>query len=378
MILILWFMSVKYMRFCFGIEHEVAFVNREGKFADFSQTKFIDFHQIVEELPTYPDDYSQLRVGDAGIRQKRWYIEGFERFENSDQVTDCIPKGIEIRTTIHSDIAGVIGELSESFALLRQTAAKYGFYPVLISFNPDKTAFTPQPPLNAYEIEQLRGSPDDNTANIYMVTYGPDLNISVPGLPTEKLIDIGKKLTYYSPYIIPFSYSSPFYDGELWTGLSVRTFVRTGKRAAALVFVGHKGEIIHTIPSLTKIARIPAEVGRIEFKACDSCDDFSIYGALLALFKGLILDDTLPERATVPDPFLHQLSAKEGFKNQEILNYATKILEVAEIALRDDPDIELLTPLRNILATGKTKSHELIEAYHNLGSIAAAMRQTYP
>lgn len=36
-------------------------------------------------------------------------------------------------------------------------------------------------------------------------------------------------------------------------------------------------------PSLTKPARLPAEVGRIEFKACDSCDDFALYAALLAL-----------------------------------------------------------------------------------------------
>ncbi|MBG1265285.1 glutamate--cysteine ligase [Nostoc sp. WHI] len=365
------------MMFLFGIEHEVAFLNKEGKFADFSHTKFADFNQIIENLPTYPSDYPQLRVGDAGIKLKRWYIEGFERFADSDQVIDCHAKGIEIRTTIHSDIQGAITELSESFHLLCKIAANFGFSPVLVSFNPYNPVFEPQPPLNDYEIRQLQPYPEEQTANIHMVTYGPDLNISVVNLSTERVIDIGRKLTYYSPYIVPFSYSSPFYNGSLWDGLSVRTFVRTGKRPAALVFVEKQEQLINSIPSLTKIARIPAEVGRIEFKACDSCDDFLIYAALLTLLKGLVLDETLLDRATVPDAALHQLSAKEGFDNADIFGNATKVLQAAEVALADDPDIHLLTPLKVMLEKRKTRSHELIEMFHRVGSIEEVIRQTY-
>jgi Glutamate-cysteine ligase family 2(GCS2) len=363
--------------FCFGIEHEVAFLNKEGKFADFSCTKFTEFNQIIEKLPTYLSDYPQLRVGDGGIKQKRWYIEGFERFADSDKVIDCLPKGIEIRTTIHSNIQGAISELSESFRLLREVAADFGFSSVLTSFNPCKTIFEPQPLLNDYEIRRRQASPEKQTAHIHMLTYGPDLNISVSDLPIEHVIDIGRKLTYYSPYIVPFSYSSPFYHGSLWEGFSVRTFVRTGKRPAALVFVEKDEQLINSVPSLTKIARIPAEVGRIEFKACDSCDDFSIYAALLALLKGLVLDESLPDRATIPDAALHQLSAKEGFNNKDIFVNVTKILQAAEIALGEDPDVELLTPLKVMLAKRKTRSHELIEALKCVGSIEDVLRQTY-
>ncbi|MCC5619224.1 glutamate--cysteine ligase [Nostoc sp. CHAB 5836] len=363
--------------FLFGIEHEVAFLNKEGKFADFSQTKFADFNQIIEKLPTYPSDYPQLRVGDAGIKQKRWYIEGFERFADSDKPIDCLPKGIEIRTTIHSNIETVISELSESFRLLREVAADFGFSPSLISFNPYNTFFEPQPSLNDYEIRRRQASPEKQTAHISMLTYGPDLNISVANLSTEVVIDIGKKLTYYSPYIVPFSYSSPFYKGGLWDGLSVRTFVRTGKRPAALVFVQKQEQLIDSTPSLTKIARIPAEVGRIEFKACDSCDDFFIYAGLLALLKGLVLDETLLGRATVPDAALHQLSAKEAFDNDDIFKNATKVLQAAEVALGDDPDVDYLTPLKVLLAKQKTRSHELIEIFNRVSSIEEVIKQTY-
>ncbi|WP_339378679.1 glutamate--cysteine ligase [Calothrix sp. NIES-2100] len=363
--------------FFFGIEHEVAFLNQAGKFADFENTKFADFSQIVERLPTYPNDYGQLRVGDAGIKTKRWYIEGFERFADSDKVIDCLPKGIEIRTTIHSDIQGAINELSASFLLLRDVAADYGFLPVLTSFNPYKIVFEPQPPLNDYEKKYLQAYPDEHTANIYMVTYGPDLNISVADLSGEKLIDIGKKLTYYSPYIVPFSYSAPFYDGGLWSGLSVRTFVRTGKRSATLVFVETAEQIISSVPSLTKVARIPAEVGRIEFKAFDSCDDFSLYAALLALLKGLVLDESLLGRATIPDAGLHQVSAKAGFDNEEIFLAATQVLQAAEFALKDDPDRDLLMPLKVKLNKRETPSQQLIQDYQQLGSIEAVLKNTY-
>lgn len=365
------------MVFLFGIEHEVAFLNKEGKFADFACTKFADFAQIVDRLPIYPDDHLQLRVGDAGIRKKRWYIEGFERFADSDKVIDCLSKGIEIRTTIHSHIQSAIDELSDSFRLLTEVAADFGLSPVLTSFHPYKTVFEPQPPLNEYEIKQLQAYPDEQTANIYMVTYGPDLNISVPDLPIEQVIDIGKKLTYYSPYIVPFSYSSPFYNGTLWEGLSVRTFIRTGKRPAALVFVPEAEQLIKSVPSLTKIARLPAEVGRIEFKAFDSCDDFSIYAALLALLKGLVLDESLSGRATIPDTGLHQLSAKFGFSNEDIFRNTTEILQAAEVALGDDPDVKLLAPLKLMLEQRQTKSQELIEIFQRIGSIEETLKQTY-
>ncbi|MGV0026895.1 glutamate--cysteine ligase [Phormidesmis priestleyi] len=363
--------------FHFGIEHEVAFLNEQGKFADFSCTQFEDFNQIIQALPIYSEDYAHLRIGDAGIKQKRWYIEGFERFTDSEKVIDCVPKGIEIRTTIHSTIQGAIAELSHSFNLLREVSAKFGFTPVLISFNPFHVGFNPNPPLNEYEIQRRKASPEKQTANIPMLTYGPDLNLSMVGLSLDRLIDMGKKLTFYSPYLVPFSFSSPFHGGGCWNGLSARTFERTGARPAVMVFLERQQDLIKSTPSLTKIARLAAEVGRIEFKAFDSCDDFGLYAALLALLKGLILDKSLTGRATIPDTKLHQQSAIVGFDDPNILLNATQALDAAELALKDDRDVDLLMPLRTSLESRKTPAHKLIDTYKQLGSIEAALKQTY-
>ncbi|KAM3104787.1 glutamate--cysteine ligase [Phormidesmis sp. 146-33] len=363
--------------FQFGIEHEVAFLNKHGKFADFSCTQFADFDQIIRALPIYSEDYAHLRIGDAGIKQKRWYIEGFERFANSEKVIDCVPKGIEIRTTIHSTIQGAIAELSHSFDLLREVSTKFGFTPVLVSFNPFHTSFSPDPPLNEYEIQRRKASPEKQTANIPMLTYGPDLNLSRVGLSTIRLIDIGKKLTFYSPYLVPFSFSSPFRGGSCWRGLSARTFERTGARPSVMVFLERQQDLIKSTPSLTKIARLAAEVGRIEFKAFDSCDDFGLYAALLALLKGLILEDSLTGRATIPDAKLHQQAAIAGFDSPEILLPAIQVLNAAEAALEGDRDVDLLIPLRKSLENQKTPAHRLIDTYKQVGSIEAALQQTY-
>ena len=365
------------MKFFYGIEHEVAFINKEEKFADFSNTTFIDFDKIISSLPEYSGDYPQLRIGDAGIKRKRWYIEGFERFLDSEKPFDCMPKGVEIRTTIHDSIDGVITELTESLDLLRNISSAQGFSPVLISFNPYHKEFQPVPPLNDYEIRRRQGSPEKQTAYIPMVTYGPDLNISMSDSQTEQVIDVGRKLTYYSPFVVPFSFSAPFFGGDLWDGLSVRTYVRTGARPAAMVFIHETDKMLISKPSLTKRARIDAEIGRVEFKAFDSCDDFSIYAGLFALLKGLILDQSLRGRATVPDTKLHQLSSRKGFEDEVIYLATMEIIKAVRLSLANDPDVELLAPLEFLLSKRKTPAHKLIEIYKATSSIETTLNGTY-
>jgi hypothetical protein len=315
-----------------------------GEFADFTNTTYAEFAAIIQALPEYDQDGQHLRFGDAGIRRKRWYIEGTERFDESGKMIACIPKGIEIRTTIHDSIAAAIEELTTSFNQLQAVAAAQGFTPILTSFNPHQTQFIPDPPLNQGERDRLNASPEDRTEHLAMLTYGPDLNLSIVGASMSDLIDWGRKLTYYSPYILPFSYGTAIYQGQPWPGHSVRTFYRTGRRPAVLVFVADAMDLINSDPSLTKLAQIPAEVGRLEFKAFDSCR-FELYAGLLALLKGLMRDRTLPGRATTPDTALHQHSARYGFDDIDINRIAHMTFAAADRALQEDPDREYLKKL---------------------------------
>ena len=365
------------MKFKFGIEHEVAFLRSDGQFADFANTTFAELDAIVDQLPYYDQDYPQLRVGDAGIKLKRWYIEGFERFSEDGEVTDCPPKGVEIRTSVEGSIEGAIAQLKESFEQLRVRAGAAGFTPGLVSFHPYRNEFVLDPPLNAYEQARRYESPEMRTAHIPMLTQGPDLNLSAAGLTPEQLVDVGQKLTYYSPFIVPFSYSSPFYLGKPWHGLSARTFFRTGVRPAAMVFVADEADLIDSTPSLTQIARVPAEAGRIEFKAFDSCGDFDLYGCLLALLKGLVLDETLPGRAMVPDAKRHQQSALFGFANEAIYVEAQKVVEAACVATDCASDLAGLEKLQEMLQQRYSPAQEMLDAYRGGQSINQILRRGY-
>ena len=347
------------MRFKYGIEHEIAFLNSEGRFADFTNTQFEDFSAIIDELPIYESDYSQLRIGDAGIRHKRWYIEGLERFDNEGNMLYCTPKGIEIRTTIHESIRGTISELTTSFDQLKAVCTPKGFTPILVSYNPISDPFKIDPPFNSYETQKFAVSSVEKL-EIPMMTHGPDLNLSCSNLTDAHLIEIARKLVYLSPFIVPFSFSSPFVKSSLWEGLSKRVAYRARHRPAVIVYLKNKHNLIHRIPTLTKEARMDAEAGRIEFKAFDSCGDFNLYASLLVLLKGLILDTTMPNQLDKPDVLLYETSAKEGFDNPKIYTMACRLFTAAKHALCDDPDVYLLDPLERMLQNKETPAHNMI------------------
>ncbi len=364
--------------FRYGIEHESALQRADGTFADFTNTGFEELQAIVDALPLDPSDYPQLRVGDQQIKVKRWYVEGFERFGADGTLLRCDPKGLEVRTVIHDSIAGAVTALEGDLELLAARAAERGFRLLTVSHNPVQATYCVDPPLNDWERAHRLGTPEDRTAALCMTTYGPDLNLSRYGLGASELIDIGAKLTYYSPYIVPFSFSSPFFKGQRWAGLSRRTYARTGMRPAVLVFVGDRADLVQSDPSLTQLARVDAEVGRIEFKAFDACADLGLYGELLCLLKGMVLDERLPGRRRTPDAELHQASALRGFADPAIRAGAREVLRAAEAALQDAGaeagDRRRIQALWRRLEGGTCLAQEMIERYE-AGERVAGLRK---
>ena len=333
--------------FRYGIEHECALVHSDGTFADFTNVGFDVLQGIVDALPEDPADYPDLRIGDQGIKRKRWYVEGYERFDEQGALLRCDPKGIEIRTRIHGSVADAVAALRADLERLAAVAAPLGLRVVAVGFNPVRSAYPIVPPLNAWERRHRLGSPEERTAHLHMVTYGPDLNLSCPEIAEPELVDVARKLTYYSPWLVPLSFSSPFRDGAAWGGLSARTSVRTGRRPAVMVFLAEDAPQVDADPSLTQVARIPAEVGRVEFKAFDSCPDPELYGELLSLLTGLVLDRTLPGRRTTPDAALHQHVARAGLGDEQVHAGTGELLDASRAALADRPtDLSRLAALR--------------------------------
>jgi hypothetical protein len=117
-------------------------------------------------------------------------------------------------------------------------------------------------------------------------------------------------------------------------------------------------------PSLTQPARIPAEVGRIEFKAFDACPDPALYGRLLSLLTGLVLDDTLPGRRHTPDAALHRHVAVAGLADPETHARTGALLDAAERALADRPaDLARLLALREQWRVGECPATAMLARY---------------
>jgi Glutamate-cysteine ligase family 2(GCS2) len=350
--------------FRYGIEHEAALLRPDGAFADFTNTSFAELAAIVDELPEDPSDLAVLRVGDAGIKRKRWYVEGYERFDDQGALVRCDPKGLEIRTVIHDTVDAAVAALRADQALLAAAAARRGLGVTAIGYNPVRSQYRVEPPFNAWECSYRRVTPEQRTAHLHMTTYGPDLNLSWAGATADELVDVACKLTALSPCLVPLSFSSPFREGAPWGGLSARTAVRTGPRPAVLVFLPADAPQVPADPSLTQVARLPAEVGRLEFKAFDACPDPVLYGELLSLLTGLVLDPTLPQRRTTPDAALHRRAACAGYADPGLRAGAEAALDAAAAAVVDRPaDAARLASLRARFDRGECPAHEMLARY---------------
>lgn len=359
--------------FRYGIEHELALLHADGSFADFTDVTFDALQAVVAALPEDPADYPDLRVGDQGIKHKRWYVEGYERFDNHGGFVRCDPKGVEIRTRIHDSVSSAVDALAADVVRLDAEIARHGLLTTVIGFNPLRSDYAIVPPLNAWERGHRLASPEERTAHLHMTTYGPDLNLSCADLAAADLVDVGRKLTHYSPWLVPLSFSSPFRDGAPWGGLSARTHVRTGLRPAAMVFLGDGDEQVDADPSLTQVARLPAEIGRIEFKAFDACPDLTLYGELLSLLTGLVLDDALPRRRTTPDAAAHQHVARRGLLDDEVHAGTGALLDAAAAALTGrDADLARLDSLRGRWVRRECPAVDML-ARHERGDAVAGL-----
>jgi Glutamate-cysteine ligase family 2(GCS2) len=358
------------MRFRYGIEHELALL-RGGLFADFTDLTFDELAAVVDALPFDEADYPDLRVGDQGIKRKRWYVEGYERFDEAGGLVRCDPKGIEVRTRIHGSVEAALSALTVDVALLDAELGRRGLASCAVGFNPVRSAYAIDPPLGEWERAHRMGSPEERTAHLHMVTYGPDLNLSAEGLD---VVDSARKLTHYSPWLVPLSFSSPFRDGRPWGGLSARTHLRTGARPAVLAFLGPDEPQTVADPSLTQQARLPAEIGRLEFKAFDAIGDLALYGELLSLLTGVVLDETLPGRRTTPDAAAHRHVATAGLADDETHAGTGALLDAAERALVGRAaDLARLASLRGRWARRECAAVAMLAAYEGGASVAEVL-----
>ncbi|MEY4578956.1 MAG: hypothetical protein RL701_3659 [Pseudomonadota bacterium] len=357
-----------------GIEFEYLLIDTQGestgRIRDFSNLTLPEITRMLGDKPGRDD--TRLATGDLGIRSGYWYLEGDERFDEQGQFRTLIVKGVEVRTPPADSVAEAVRSLVELEAALSERLAQHGLGLAINSYHPVHVGYAHDPPLNAWEQRLRRSEPSYDGSLVSTLTYGPDINLSFAGWTAAQCLDAARKLEAYGPYIVPFSFSSPYYAGALWGGVSKRTWERAGQRPVVKLYLDEKQAYLGASSRLVHEARSAHEHGRIEFKAFDVLPSVTLLTACTQLLVGVCLDEQLPERTETADVALYRRAALHGFADPAVYAGAATLLERATAALLRCEGAEsasTLEPLVALLAQRSSPAASLIALHAQTGRL---------
>ena len=341
-----------------GIEYEFTLKDKANNYLDFDNTEYGLFKQVVDDFPYYENDAKVFECKSLEKVPKRCYVEGFERYDTSGKLLGTIPKGLEIRTLPHATIDEALEELDNSYSHIKNSAELLGLSPLEVSYHPFKNFIALQTPLNSFEID-LRKKSNALSADIAlnaMLWHSIQINVSIDNSTTKQMTNLVQKINYYAPFIIPFSFSSPFCNGEPFKGLSYRSYVRSSMR------------------QIVKLQK-RNEIDVIEFMGFDTFYNLSLFKALLLLFKGLLIDTTLTKRALSRDIEYLQRSALKGFEDEAIKQEGIAVFSAAKAALKEEG--AALQHLETMLQTNDSYAARMKRTYQETGDIMETISNKY-
>jgi hypothetical protein len=285
-----------------------------------------------------------------------YVVEGYHVPNPDLNPTDMKPKGIEIRTPVCSSIDECLACLCSLHARLQTALADLGYQAVSISHHPTEHHFEGPQNKRRHDFWQW--------AMQAMLTYGPDVNVSLPAHLTERLNlpDLHAKVNYYSPALTALTLASPIYRGGLWhirgrIGKSIRTYRRSVIAPAIEIHLN--------------------EAGRLEYKTFETSHKLADFHAYFLLWLELLLDDGLTGRAS-DQSRIYDLGAvaRDGLEVEAIRERAGEVLERTPVVLaRHGFDAQPLASFTERLASGRLPADDFIEWYAREPSIPALLRR---
>lgn len=282
-------------------------------------------------------------------------VEGYHLPDPDFQPIDLLPKGIEIRTPVCGSIEQCLDCLRILHGRLQASLASLGYCAVALSHHPTEHQFSGPQNKRRHDFWQW--------AMEVMVTYGPDVNVSLPLALRSRLDipDLFAKVNYYAPALTALTLASPFYRGQLWNirgqvGKSVRTYRRSVIAPALEVHL--------------------EENGRLEFKPLEMTDSLTDFHGYFLFWLTLLLDESLKGRAS-NQTRIYDLGAVARFgleaddvrrRADEVLSHAPSVLE--QFGFRCEP----LEEFRTRLQTGRLPADDLIDLFRSEQSISAVLR----
>lgn len=343
--------------FHFGLEAEYMLADAET----FRPLWYRDlsFDQLNAALESIPFDdlppLDGLELEHPHRKLMPFVVEGYHVPDPDMQPIDLLPKGIELRTPVCSTIEECLSCLATLHERLQNALVGLGCQAVAMSHHPVETHFEGPQNKRRYDFWQW--------AMEVMVTYGPDINVSLPTDLQARLDikDLFTKVNYYAPALTALTLASPFCEGDLWmirgrVGKSIRTYRRS---------------VI--APSLEVHME---ERGRLEFKPFEATNRLDDLHAYFLVWLTLLLDDGLRGRASNQSRIydLGQV-AQFGLEAPTVRSRASEVLSRAgRVLARHGFAAEALQPFQIRLETGRLPADELVELYRQEHSIPAVLR----
>jgi carboxylate-amine ligase len=342
----------------FGIEAEYLLVDSESFRPLWYQD--LDFEPLNAALETIPfadlPPVDGLELEPPHRKLMPFVVEGYHLPAPELSPRDLLPKGIEIRTPVCPTIEKCLESLYVLHARMQGALGELGYRAVSMSHHPTADRFEGPQNKRRHDFWQW--------AMQAMVTYGPDMNVSLPQHLTDRLnfAELHAKVNYYSPALTALSLASPFYLDKLWhirgrVGKSIRTYRRSVIAPA--------------------IELHPEEAGRLEYKTFETSNRMEDFHAYFLLWLELLLDDDLQGRAS-DQTRIYDLGvvARDGLAAATVRDRAEEVLDQAPRVLAAHGfDPGPLDQFRRRLETNRLPADDLIDLYERERSIPAILRR---
>jgi carboxylate-amine ligase len=285
-----------------------------------------------------------------------YVVEGYHVPDPDLSPMDMKPKGIEIRTPVCTSIEECLACLHILHTRLQAALANMVLRAVSISHHPTEHHFEGPQNKRRHDFWQW--------AMQAMLTYGPDVNVSLPPRMTERLnlADLHAKVNYYAPALTALTLASPIYRGGLWyirgrIGKSIRTYRRSVIAPAIEVHLN--------------------EAGRLEFKTFETSTSLRDFHAYFLLWLELLLDDGLAGRAS-DQSRIYDLGAvaRDGLEVETVRERAAEVLERAPgVLARHGFDSKPLAEFSRRLSSGRLPADDFIDWFEQEPSIPSLLRR---
>jgi carboxylate-amine ligase len=343
--------------FRFGLETEYLLVDAATyRPLGFRELTFEELDAALESIPI--DDLpgmGDLQPMPPHRKKMPFYVEGYHVPDAFTEGARVIPKGIEIRTPPCDSIAETLELVATLYERLQGAMRGRGYRTVALSHHPVEEDFSGPQGKRAHDRWQW--------CMQAMLTYGPDLNISLPPDLTAQLdaTDLFAKVNYYAPALSAMSLASPIYRGKPWVingrqGRSVRTYRRSLSGQALRMHL--------------------EQGGRLEFKSFEMTPQLADFHAYLLLWLTLLLDNGLAGRATNQSR-VYDLGAVacDGLHVRHVRERAAEVLDSAQRILPAwgfDP--APLEPFARRVATRRVPADEILALYNRERSLPAVLK----